>query len=244
MGTQPRRVAFTLIELLVVIAIIAILAAILFPVFAQAREKARQAVCLSNQKQLGLATRMYLQDYDDQFPQTKRTCADPDVEDRNGEIESPDIGSFFWLIMGYVGMGGGAQQSDLDKKGLFLCPSDPKPNDPNCMYQFNVGGSWVVSYLTNGWMIWGINDAAISRPSSTILFVERRSEYAGNPPMPFCDDTYKPFWPEVMVEDVGAISTKRHSGGSTYTFCDGHAAWKRFTQTFDPPRVNMHTPYQ
>src|SRR4028118_1628834 len=63
-----RRSAFTLIELLVVIAIISLLAAILFPVFAQAREKARQTACVSNLKQIGLAVRMYVQDYDETFP--------------------------------------------------------------------------------------------------------------------------------------------------------------------------------
>jgi len=63
-----RKGGFTLIELLVVIAIIAILAAILFPVFARAREKARQTSCLNNQKQLALAWRMYCGDYDDWVP--------------------------------------------------------------------------------------------------------------------------------------------------------------------------------
>src|SRR4051795_7344224 len=66
--TQLRRRGFTLIELLVVIAIIAILAAILFPVFAQAREKARTASCLNNQKQIALAIMQYTQDYDETFP--------------------------------------------------------------------------------------------------------------------------------------------------------------------------------
>src|SRR5438093_13107743 len=63
-----KRRAFTLIELLVVIAIIAILAAILFPVFAQAREKARTATCSSNLKQIGIAVVMYAQDYDETYP--------------------------------------------------------------------------------------------------------------------------------------------------------------------------------
>jgi prepilin-type N-terminal cleavage/methylation domain-containing protein len=62
------RVGFTLIELLVVIAIIAILAAILFPVFSHAREKARQTTCMSNQKQIGLGFQQYIQDYDEVFP--------------------------------------------------------------------------------------------------------------------------------------------------------------------------------
>src|SRR5438094_1349991 len=65
---MSTRKGFTLIELLVVIAIIAILAAILFPVFAQAREKARAVSCLSNMRQMGLGTAMYVQDYDETYP--------------------------------------------------------------------------------------------------------------------------------------------------------------------------------
>src|ERR1700760_4371273 len=76
-----RPLGFTLIELLVVIAIIAILAAILFPVFAKVREKARQTSCLSNEKQLGLAFQQYTQDYDEKYP-------DPNL----GPIPSGGIG--------------------------------------------------------------------------------------------------------------------------------------------------------
>src|SRR5438094_8508507 len=76
---------FTLIELLVVIAIIAILAAILFPVFAQAREKARQVTCLSNMKQVGLGLQMYVQDYDETLPPRNDNVSDfgdPNVYNR------------------------------------------------------------------------------------------------------------------------------------------------------------------
>src|SRR5713226_5188933 len=65
---RSKRFAFTLIELLVVIAIIAILAAILFPVFAQARERARMTACVSNMRQIGSGLMMYVQDYDEAFP--------------------------------------------------------------------------------------------------------------------------------------------------------------------------------
>jgi len=89
------RRGFTLIELLVVIAIIAILAAILFPVFARAREKARQTSCLNNLKQLGLAVLMYVQDYDERFP---------------GSIVTP--ARWYGAIVPYI-----------KNTQIFLCPS-------------------------------------------------------------------------------------------------------------------------
>jgi prepilin-type N-terminal cleavage/methylation domain-containing protein/prepilin-type processing-associated H-X9-DG protein len=97
-----RRGAFTLIELLVVIAIIAILAAILFPVFAQAREKARQTSCLSNNKQYATATLMYIQDYDEAFPMSAFM---------NGSC----VSTFYWAVEPYV-------KNDQ----VTLCPSEPQ----------------------------------------------------------------------------------------------------------------------
>src|SRR4051812_43079750 len=94
---MQRRQAFTLIELLVVIAIIAILAAILFPVFAQAREKARQSGCFNNLKQLALAWNMYGQDYDETFPPID---------------QPPGNKRWDWAILPYI-----------KTPGLFTCPS-------------------------------------------------------------------------------------------------------------------------
>lgn len=103
------RKAFTLIELLVVIAIIAILAAILFPVFAQAREKARSISCLSNTKQLGLSVMMYVQDYDETFPMRQN----PRQVDANGNY--PHI---YEMLNAYVKNGNGTS-----KGGVWSCPS-------------------------------------------------------------------------------------------------------------------------
>jgi len=105
----PRRPAFTLIELLVVIAIIAILATILFPVFAQAREKARQSTCLSNLKQIGLATAAYAQDHDECLPVVEVVwpgLAQPWEGDLDGD-RSP-----LRVLAPYVG-----------GEGVFVCPS-------------------------------------------------------------------------------------------------------------------------
>jgi prepilin-type N-terminal cleavage/methylation domain-containing protein len=106
-----RRAGFTLIELLVVIAIIAILAAILFPVFARAREKARQTSCLSNMKQCALSILMYVQDYDETFPRVPNV-ADPYLNPK-GPVEKQ--GWLYWAQM---------IQPYVKSPQILACPSD------------------------------------------------------------------------------------------------------------------------
>src|SRR6056297_2865025 len=105
------RAGFTLIELLVVIAIIAILAAILFPVFARAREEARQARCLSNVKQIGLGMIMYMQDYDETFMLTSTNHLQNMID--AGEHQSV----WYRAIMPYV-----------KNEQIYVCPSDANTN--------------------------------------------------------------------------------------------------------------------
>ncbi|BDI30074.1 hypothetical protein CCAX7_21250 [Capsulimonas corticalis] len=170
---------FTLIELLVVIAIIAILAAILFPVFAQAREKARQISCSSNLKQLGLGILQYVQDSDEVFP--------PAMDDGH---QWSDSSTAHWQqkILPYI-----------KANGVFGCPDDPGAG------QVDAANPWkgvITSYAVNGVIgyygdfgyrqaligVMGISDAGntwypanypaaplskIGRPSDTILIAER-----------------------------------------------------------------------
>jgi len=163
---MQKRNGFTLIELLVVIAIIAILAAILFPVFAKAREKARQTSCLSNNKQLGLAFIQYVQDYDERYPGT------------------PAYGDgWAGLIYTYV-----------KSSGVYKCPDDS--SNPGNMPSGGFVVSYVANrYITNSFPAGNTatSDASLQSPSNEVLLYEgSSSEDANGAADNFCDSLTNP----------------------------------------------------
>ena len=112
-----KRRGFTLIELLVVIAIIAILAALLFPVFARAKASAKKTACISNLNQIGKAIMLYMQDYDDVFPHALDACDKYAPQIWAGQPE-------FYAQIPYMPLMSEALQPYLQNKGVFECPSD------------------------------------------------------------------------------------------------------------------------
>jgi prepilin-type N-terminal cleavage/methylation domain-containing protein len=199
---RRKRPGFTLIELLVVIAIIAILAAILFPVFAQAREKARSATCLSNNKQIGLAMAMYTQDYDQTYP-PQRT--DGMVTLAAGGKE----GTYYDALRPY-------QKNDQ----IWLCPSA----EPNSNGKAKLTPP-AMAYHMNGNLITaaGLAEAAVAAPASCMLM---RESGAG---IVWFEAWLRPFRGgcDAIVDwrKPGTDKNGPHMNGYNFLLADTHAKW-------------------
>lgn len=224
---EKHRQGFTLIELLVVIAIIAILAAILFPVFARAREKARQTSCLSNLKQITLAEMMYAQDYDEAYP---------DSRDSN-DTDMPGCGAL--SAGGYQGalhiqcwssrlyqdgtanttkvLGGYPARLNPYVKNdrVFFCPSDSLANRwlpgpyRTSYYQRHAHDVTAAIYNTN------ITLSTVQRPAQLALFVEE-------------------FWHAGVGTPYAWTCTDQGTKGANAGFYDGHVKWLKVSyQTGD-----------
>jgi prepilin-type N-terminal cleavage/methylation domain-containing protein/prepilin-type processing-associated H-X9-DG protein len=207
---RQRARGFTLIELLVVIAIIAILAAILFPVFAQAREKARQTTCLSNLRQVGLALQMYAQDYDEILPPTRvdvGNFADP---------KAPP--NFLGSILPYA-----------KSPNIFVCPSSI---DANTVYKGS--GCTVVSCssLHGNAVVMGRALAAVPSPADIIYLDENRFKWQIAWLRPALVDVKQgkyQYWHWNKGPEKIPQYNNMHSGGGNLVFVDGHAKYKPLT---------------
>ncbi|MDX1931367.1 MAG: DUF1559 domain-containing protein [Capsulimonadales bacterium] len=232
---RSARAAFTLIELLVVIAIIALLAAILFPVFAQAREKGRQATCQSNLRQIGLAILMYKADYDERYvPKYNCLIWDTNYPDhcaspvRIGETISPPMTEWLppaaappdtdYLLRPYI------KNDDVRR-----CPSRYQgpplsPGEQPAQGRYTITG-WD-SFFGDGRPETGPQgqpDSAVPRPAETLIVWEHINNAS-----------------ECQIGQQGSSGTQltpaekhwetNHSGGLNALWCDGHVKWLRVSQ--------------
>jgi prepilin-type N-terminal cleavage/methylation domain-containing protein/prepilin-type processing-associated H-X9-DG protein len=244
---------FTLIELLVVIAIIAILAAILFPVFAQAREKARQISCVSNEKQIGLAVLQYVQDYDEMFPKTQS-------RDRFNDPWGDS-----WAI---------TTQPYSKNYGVYRCPDDSNTQAPSSW--MGVGVSYDVNQdddYTNHWIAYGpfgmgagrpgdfwvydsLTLAQLTLPSNSVMISERHNTDAVQAGTENCTAYHSGFVEQSWVGNIdgvpylipdgtrpaaaypygpnGAVSA-HHNERADFLFCDGHVKAMRPVDTNPDP---------
>ncbi len=235
---RPAREAFTLIELLVVIAIIAILAAILFPVFAQAREKARQTACLSNSKQIGLGVMQYFTDYDETYPiiyilpnprkwwgeQIHPYVKNRDVFRCPSDPRQSGLGSstpalmnvpFYSYAMNGIQPSGGrwSHPKSVDRDGVPLGSKNPPPQ--------GFARSTSLGYST------AIGVAEVPLPADTILITETRH-------------SEPEIWQDTQLDypnALDAVKTQsasllrvpaRHMEGFVSIFADGHAKWLKY----------------
>jgi prepilin-type N-terminal cleavage/methylation domain-containing protein/prepilin-type processing-associated H-X9-DG protein len=212
--------AFTLIELLVVIAIIAILAAILFPVFAAARQKAHQTACGSNARQISIAYYGYTGDSNDTFP----------IENYGG-----NICGVMWIDF---------LQPYIKDKQVFMCPSISKVVLlPACQNEQGRTAYWTNAYLHRFYpRAWGgrpfhsFRWPMVRFPSTLVAFCEGDVSYGHrawtvNPTNPKCG------WITQYDAKYSKNTDNRHNGGGNYPFIDGHAKWLM------PDRILTETAY-
>jgi prepilin-type N-terminal cleavage/methylation domain-containing protein/prepilin-type processing-associated H-X9-DG protein len=218
--------AFTLIELLVVIAIIAILAAILFPVFAQAREKARQTGCLSNMKQIGLATMAYIQDYDEMYPMRYGGACPPDCE--NNKVRS-------WknMLFPYI-----------KSYDVFKCPSNPAAQQFDSIgtsatdktgafpggYAMWLPDAWLSGQLGNG-AGYPQSQAGIPAVADALLILETSYRWPDTGPYLGYSEP-APNDPNI-VPGRSSWNSGHSKNRCNIIYMDGHVKYKYLRQTFE-----------
>jgi prepilin-type N-terminal cleavage/methylation domain-containing protein/prepilin-type processing-associated H-X9-DG protein len=212
------RHGFTLIELLVVIAIISLLAAILFPVFARARENARRSSCQSNIRQIGLAIKQYTQDYDSHYPIVS--------------FSNPDPSGWASNVQPY-----------LKNEQIFQCPSEKNEQGatdslwPTNEYPFNYNYTDYyyndnLNWLDDGAGNWdnsqgAINESLLTEPTRTIVIGDGHNggwSYSRSSTETDVGSTYVN---GVMTPNTGLAPSVRHLDGANYGFGDGHVKWLR-----------------
>jgi len=204
-----RKSGFTLIELLVVIAIIAILAAILFPAFARARENARRASCQSNLKQIALGFAQYTQDYDGRYPFGCINFNSAGAALSTEPWWNDGITSFDTVWMGML-------QPYLKSKQIFLCPSQsPKPTDP--IRQTYTGYAYNTEYIGGC----GTNPHVSPPPIS-----ETKIEFPALTGVTLDSGLFYANWEQANGSNYLRVND-RHFDGVNVQFADGHVKWMK-----------------
>jgi prepilin-type N-terminal cleavage/methylation domain-containing protein/prepilin-type processing-associated H-X9-DG protein len=223
-----KKRAFTLIELLVVIAIIAILASILFPVFAQARSRARQAACLSNLKQIGTGMAIYTQDYDETLPGNDPAASFSAGHNRPRGWNEPWTAGISTTYRNWAR----DIQPYIKNYGVYKCGNSiPRRayqggNGPynECAAVGNLSGCYDTSYALNG-LVESRPLAAIPAPAD-IVFLHEFSVYSrtaqARPRRNSATSSRFREFNHILYDFV-------HQEGTNMVYCDGHAKWKKKT---------------